>query len=125
MYNDILKDADKFKIEIPKTIVPIPTDDDYKIGYIRRYFVRRSNDESSHIFEIADSDYTKYVENPFWTAATVKWRINGPISPIYRQDGTLSDKGVQNSNRAAIGIAARTLKNIGLYLPNLLQFYLK
>ena len=35
----------------------------------------------------------------------------------------LIDKGVINSNRATIAATSKTLKNIGLYLPNLLQFY--
>ena len=37
----------------------------------------------------------------------------------------LEDKGVRNSNAAAISGAAMTMKNIGLYLPSLLQFYQK
>jgi hypothetical protein len=38
-------------------------------------------------------------------------------------DGEVNDIGVRNSNKATISIAASKIKNIGLYLPNLLQFY--
>lgn len=123
MYTKIAKDLDKYKIELPVTIVPEPTEDDYSVGFIRRYFVRISNDVNTHIFEISDSDYTKYIDNPFWTTESIKWRIAGPLNPIYKEDGSIDDKGVRNSNKAAIGLASHTLKNIGLYLPNLLQFY--
>ena len=33
------------------------------------------------------------------------------------------DKGVKESNRIAIRIASDKIKNLKLYLPNLLQFY--
>jgi hypothetical protein len=125
MYTDIAEDLDQFKIDKPTTNVPSPNDDDYRIGFIRRYFIRRSNDIDAHIFEVDDVEHSKYINNPFWTIDSVKWRISGPISPVYKDDGTLIDKGVTNSNKAAIGLAAKNLKNIALYLPNLLQFYLK
>jgi len=31
--------------------------------------------------------------------------------------------GVRASNKAAISFAVKDIKNIGLYLPNILQFY--
>ena len=62
-------------------------------------------------------------ESPFWIVTDVKWRITGPIEQTYKDDGSLSDIGVMASNKAAISFGAFTIKNIGLYLPNLLQFY--
>ena len=38
-------------------------------------------------------------------------------------DGSFEDMGVEMSNRASISLASTKLKNIGLYLPNLFQFY--
>ena len=62
MYKDVATSLDLFKIETPKTVVPEPTKDDYKAGFIRRYFIRKSNDVNAHIFEISDSDHSKYIK---------------------------------------------------------------
>jgi hypothetical protein len=123
MYKDVARNLDTYKIEYPKTIVPTPTDLDYSLGFIRRYFVRKRNDENGHIFEISKDSYTEYEESPFWKTDTLKWRIRGPISPTYKDNGEVDDVGVINSNKAAIALVQNNLKNIGLYLPNLKQFW--
>lgn len=123
MYKDVAKDLNTFKIEYPKTVVPSPTNSDYSSGFIRRYFVRKRNDDNGHIFEISKDVYSEYENNPFWKTETIKWRIRGPLGPTYKDDGEIDDVGVINSNKAAIGLAQPNLKNIGLYLPNLKQFW--
>ena len=96
MYIDIVNNLNAFKMDIPKTIVPSPTTKDYELGFIR---------------------------NPLWKVVSIKWRISGPIETTYDLNGLELDKGVRNSNKATIGLASSKIKNIGLYLPNLLQFY--
>jgi len=123
MYKDVVKNIEVFKIKYPKTVVPSPSDTDYELGFIRRYFVRKSNDINGHVFEVSTDTYSEYLEDPFWTSGTLKWRIRGPVQETYKDNGEINDVGVRNSNKAAINILASTLKNIGLYLPNLLQFH--
>ena len=123
MYKDISKNVDFFKIQYPNTIVPIPTTQDYENGFIRRYFIRHANDIDGHIFEISEDTYSQYLENPFWKVQQIKWRITGPIEPIYKDNGEIDDMGVKNSNTSALNIASINLKNIKLYLPNILQFH--
>ena len=53
----------------------------------------------------------------------IKWRIRGPINTIYKMDGGVDDVGVINANKATLATASKELKNIGLYLPNILQFH--
>ena len=125
MYNDVAKSSNLFVIKYPKTIIPNPTERDYKIGYIERYFVRKSNEPEGHIFEVDSNVYKEYIVNPFWTGSSMRWRIAGPLEPIFNSKGEMEDKGVSNSNSANIVIVSRILKNIKLYLPNLLQFYRK
>jgi hypothetical protein len=84
MYNDVAKNIDVFKIEYPNTVVPKPNTEDYENGFIRRYFIRQSNDVNGHIFEISNESYTLYLENPFWITEQVKWRISGPLEPVYK-----------------------------------------
>lgn len=125
MYKDIAKNLEIFEIKYPETLVPMPKDSDYDIGFIRRYFIRKTNDPNGHVFEIDDKTYSKYTKSPFWITENVKWRIKGPLEVTYNKRGDIDDKGVRNSNAVALSRAAQTMKNIGLYLPNLLQFYRK
>ena len=123
MYKDVAKNIELFDVKIPKTIVPQPIDTDYNLGFIRRYFIRKSNDEAAHIFEVDEFEYQNYLKNPFWKCVSLKWRIAGPIDTIYKDNGEVDDKGVRNSNKSAISLISSDMKNIGLYLPNILQFH--
>jgi hypothetical protein len=125
MYKDIAKGLELFEIKYPETIIPTPKDIDYSTGFIRRYFIRKANDLDGHIFEIDDKSYSSYISSPFWISENMKWRIKGPLETTYNNRGEVEDRGVRYSNSAAISRAAGTMKNIGLYLPNLLQFYRK
>jgi len=123
MYKDIANNLKLFEVNIPQTIVPAPTQDDYQIGFIVRYFVQKRNDENAHVFEVNQTEYQKLKNNSHWKVVDLKWRIRGPQNTTYKSDGNIDDKGVINSNKAAITRASYSLKNIGLYLPNILQFY--
>jgi hypothetical protein len=123
MYKDVSKTVDFFKIKYPNTIVPTPITQDYENGFIRRYFIRHANDANGHIFEISEDTYLQYLENPFWKVEQIKWRISGPTEPTYKDSGEFDDMGVKNSNTSALNIASINLKNIKLYLPNILQFH--
>ena len=122
-YNDLIKDKNIDKIILPETIVPVPTQLDYDNGYMIRYFIQKANDYNGHIFELNNSVYTTYLNNAYWKGVELKWRIAGPKEVVYKNDGTTDDIGLINSNKASIGLASVRLKNIGLYLPNLLQFH--
>ena len=123
MYKDVVNNLSQFEIKLPKTIVPTPTNDDYNLGFIRRYFTQRSNDTNAHIFEIDENTYVDYVSSPYWRVMDMKWRIRGPLNQTYKSDGSIDDIGVINANKASIARASQSLKNIGLYLPNLSQFH--
>lgn len=123
MYNDLIKNKKLYSLEFPKTIVPIPTESDYENGFITRYFAQRINDENGFVFELNLEEYSILLENPYWIVEKMIWRITGPIEIIYNNSGIIIDKGVTNSNKSSISIISSKIKNIGLYLPNLLQFY--
>jgi len=106
-----------------KSSLPTPTDIDYSRGYIIRYFVRKANDNSSPIYEISSNTYGFISNNSFYVGTKLKWRISGPIKPTYDKTGGIVDKGVLESNRISIKLASNSIKNLKLYLPNLLQFY--
>jgi len=123
MYKDLIKDKKIYSLNIPKTIVPSPTDDDYSNGVIDRFFTQKVNDYNGFVYEINSDTYNDLKSNPYWAIEIVKWRIKGPLDMVYNDNGMVIDKGVFNSNTASIRLGAETLKNLGLYLPNILQFY--
>lgn len=123
MYKDLVANRESFSLKTPNTIVPIPTNNDYADAYIIRYFVQRVSDVNGFVYELTASEYEKYIENPYWSAFSMRWRISGPLNAIYDSNGNLTDKGVIESNKASLSIASLKIKNISLYLPNLKQFH--
>jgi len=95
------------------TYIPKIKDVDVERGYIERYFIQKSNDTSSYIFEISKTSVGKYSGNSFFSLVSLDWRITG--DPI----------DIKKSNSASIRIASQKIPKIGMYLPNLLQFHQK
>lgn len=123
MYKDLISDKKLYSLDIPNTIVPTPDKFDYESGFIQRYIVQKANDINGFVYEVNLNTYQELSENPYWLTYDMRWRITGPIDPIYKVDGTLDDMGVRTSNRASIGLASNVIKNTGLYFPNILQFH--
>lgn len=98
------------KVEI-KTTIPKPTDTDYTVGYIKRYFIQRVNDKSSPIFEVSSKQFSLFSTNPLYKGTSIKWRLVG-----------LKEE-VMFSNKKSIDIGSKKISNLKLYLPNLLQFH--
>jgi hypothetical protein len=123
MYKDVAKNIENFTLQIPKTVIPIPTEFDYDNGFIRRYFIQKTNDSNGFVFEVSEEVHDELRDNPFWKVADLKWRITGPKQTVYNQKGELSDVGVEITNKQIINLTSKTIRNISLYLPNLLQFH--
>jgi hypothetical protein len=123
MYSDLVKNKTFYSLEIPKTIVPVPTSNDYESSFIERYFIQKANDIHGFVYEIDINEFTSIKSNPYWLSIIISWRISGPLNEVYNDNGILIDKGVINSNKATLATASAKLKNIGLYLPNVLQFH--
>lgn len=94
-----------------KTHVPSPTENDYKKGYITRYFSQKANDSSSYVFEIDKDEYSNLITNPFYVSVKLNWRIVGTVEQV------------RESNSKSVLLASKTIKSITLYLPNTFQFY--
>ena len=123
MYKDLISNKEVFSLKTPKTIVPVPTDNDYADSYLIRYFMQRVSDINGFVYEVSESEYQYYFENPYWVSTTMRWRISGPLYAVYDSNGNLVDKGVIESNKASLSITSLKIKNISLYLPNLKQFH--
>jgi len=99
------------------SFIPNPTDDDYKRGFINRFFVQKTMDKNSPILEVSEPTYIKSMANPNYRVAKLRWRISGPLST------NSNDNSVSDSNLIAVRLASTNIKNLKLYLPNLLQFH--
>lgn len=110
-YKNISKNIRFTKPKKIKSFVPTPNEQDYLRGYVQRYFVRISNDEISPIIEVDGKEYAKLISNPFYVGEKLRWRITG------------DELEVKDSNRTSIRLSSTKIKNLKLYLPNLLQFH--
>lgn len=112
-YKTIAKLSTEFDIPNIKQYIPNPTDMDYRVGYIVRYFVQKANDINAPIHEVDTHGFTNFQNNPFYVVVMMDWRISGQSEQI------------RQSNAASIRIASKQIRNLSLYLPYLLQFQQK
>ena len=123
-YDDINTSHTSLRFDVD-TYIPIPVDKDYRRGYITRYFLQKTNDKGSPIYEINNTTYATYMNKPHFISVVLKWRIAGPTEQEYDTTGTIITKSVSESNRIAISLVSFDIPNLKLYLPNLLQFHKK
>lgn len=124
-YKQIVRDTSKFREVKIKTYIPKPSTNDYKRGYITRYFIQKINDKNSQIYEVNSDNFSTYKENPFWSAVSLRWKISGSMETIYNNDGSVKEFSIKESNSRSISTVKSTIPNLKLFLPNLLQFHQK
>ena len=74
--------------DYPKTTPMVPTESDYRIGEITRYFTQRGNNTNSEIFEISKDDFDN--QNNLYKYTTFQWRISGTREEVIRENqGTI------------------------------------
>jgi hypothetical protein len=113
-----------FKLESKiESYFPNVSDSDYSKGWISRYFVQKTNDKRSSIYEVNYSEFIRIKYNTLFTSVIIKWRISGPKTTQYDSNGNVLDKGVSESNRISISLVNDKIPNLKFYLPNLLQFH--
>ena len=109
-YNKIKIDILEYKLPNIITNVPNPTEDDYKIGYIQRYFIQKANDNTAYIYEVDSSNFLDFQLSPYFKTSIIRWRISGSTDEI------------RESNSKSIKIGMKEISSLHLYLPNTLQF---
>ena len=68
----------------PKTTPAKPSESDYRIGEIRRYFTQVANDKSKPIFEISSQDSNN--QNSLYRYTEFLWRISGTKEEVTRDN---------------------------------------
>ena len=108
-----------FNINLPNTFLPIPTDKDYKVGYIERYVVSKIN--YNEITEVSSDVYSKMDSN-FFKKVKFKWKITGALNSKY--DGKmLLEQGVIEFNKKQVEQISTIIRGANDVFSNITQFY--
>ena len=76
--------------DYPKTTPVVPSESDYRIGEITRYFTQRGNNTNSEIFEISKDDFDN--QNNLYKYKSFQWRISGTREVVIRENqGTIKN----------------------------------
>ena len=90
-----------------KSTSPVPTEEDYTKGSFTRYFAKKSNDTSTPVFEISETDFRS---SALYTYVSLAWYIRGDKSLVLL------------ANNRQIAIASKVIPNVGKLLSNYQYF---
>jgi hypothetical protein len=111
IYNSLKSDIKAVETGFP-TFEAKPNEQDYTIGFIYRYFVRKRNEPIGVISEISKELYDKFTSSPFYLPLKMRWKITGT-----------NKFEVEQLNQRSINYAQETMGNIDTYVKNLTKFY--
>lgn len=99
------------KLEFAKEKKEPPTEKDYKIGYMTRYFLRQVNNFQSKILEVNKAEFNKFKNESFYIKLDIRWKITGKL------------EDVADTNLNIINEAEKNFKGIKTLLENKLIEY--
>jgi len=116
-YDELMQSKFKdVRIPVVRSSVPLISESDYKVGFIKRYFAQKSNDDSSPIIEISKQTFSSLNLSPHYRTTSIRWKISGPINTIG------NTVGIRESNTLSIKNGCKVLPSLKMYLLNPLQF---
>ena len=114
----------------PDSFIPRPIGQDYKRGYITRYFATKRNQTPPRIIEIPQQVYEDLSKQngtynfALWRVISLFWRISGPLRDTRDKNGIITT-GIIDTNERIREEANQKIKGIKQYLSNLIQFAIK
>jgi hypothetical protein len=108
-----------------KEIFPSPSEEDYRKGYITRFFAQLANDKNSPVYEINANTFTRISQQPDYTTVSIRWRITGSLEKEFDNDNNIIDFGVRESNKRALKLNFNVMPALKYRIVNYLQFYKK
>jgi len=116
-----LKPKQKTKYQAPTSSINIPTEDDINKGFFKRYFIEKFDGQ---IFEISKDTFDLYkkkkIDPNLYKAVELRWTIKGALQN--ETVGTVTTPSVENANRKAVTVAARTCPKLATFITNYLEF---
>lgn len=109
--------------EAPLSHVASPTDKDYELGEIDRYFVQVTNQLNGEIVEVAQQIWKDLQSNPMYRSIELRWKISGPLTDSYDEDGQRVRIGLRAANMTTVRQSAKQMPAIAHQLTNPLQFW--
>ena len=70
--------------DYPKTTPANPSESDYRIGRITRYFTKKTNEVNGKVFEITEKDFGN--QNNLYDYTAFEWRISGKKLEVNRDN---------------------------------------
>jgi len=94
MYSNYTYIKNVIRQPYPKTTPANPSESDYRIGTITRYFTKKTNEVSAKVFEITKKEFNN--QNNLYDYTTFQWRISGKKLEVRR--GNLATlRGIQSN----------------------------
>ena len=97
----------------PSHNIPIPTKDQYSIGFMDRFFVKRINDP--FCYETTELDYN-VTDLTIWQRTSLNWKLTGYQYTVGH------DIGIEPYNKIQISKASNDIFEIRKLLTNPIQF---
>lgn len=123
---EIIEDPDEItdeqiqELEFFSSIENLPTPEDYKTGFMNRYFLK--NTISNKIIEVDKNFYTqdRRSKELYIQKLIIKWVISKPVKDIFNQGYVF--EGAATRNQKAVMKANLEMKGIANYIVNYSQF---
>jgi len=109
-----------------KPYVPEPSQKDYDLGEIRRYFAQQANNKNGEIFELSKQDFEAAKLSALYLEVSLRWKISGPSASSYKiVDGKKMRErtGVVEANTTAVKQATKEMPALALKLSNPYQLW--
>jgi hypothetical protein len=127
-YNSVSKTPSNKGFIPPSPFYPQPTEEDYKLGFITRYFMKRRTDDFTKIVEISPVDFEEHFSQPtedldtsMYVAVKVNWKITGPLNNDNR-DPNYPKAGVIETNQKLIKLKEKLLPGISFFIKDYSKF---
>jgi len=123
VYNSIKK---PIKSTSPMIKYTIPVIEDFEVGKITRYFIRRRNYSTfEDIFEIDKAQYKLWksksggIDGALYDVIELDWKLTGPLNDIVQEMNTIP--GVYNTNQRMVMLKDNVFTGLKDYLTDYIE----
>jgi hypothetical protein len=111
----------------PTPFTPRPTEEDYNVGKITRYFARQRNGTTFRLMEIDKTTYNAFTNGvgnsntSLWKVVSVFWQISGPLRNE-KINNITTRAGIIDTNQRILDRTEPNFIGLKQYLTDLKQF---